>query len=552
MRVERFLLRFLLLAILFVSLNASTISVEAADRKTRQGREAAAKGAQGERPQRGEPSAAEMIEMVRRAQETAEAARREAAEARARIAELESQIASLRVALATGDPASGGNGTEAGRQGIDAETAKLGIDAVAVKQESDAEAERQGGDAVAVKQGSDEERLARIEEQIEINSAQIREHAQTKVESDSRFRIRLTGMILANLHYNSDDQQRSAPLAAPPPGSGITRGTFGSTFRQTRVGLALSGPRVGGARLSGEVDFDFYGGTTGLYDGDLLGGLRVRTAAARLDWERTSLIIGQEAPIIAPRNPTSLASVWYPALSGAGNLWQWRPQVIVERRFAAGEKSELIAQGSLLPPFGDAIGDGTNPATPSYEARFAWRRELDAERAAEIGAGVHYNRRSFDFGRAVNGYVVAADWIVPLGEHLEVSGEAYHGRAIGLGEQSGARLDRVYAFNGPIGNRATRVRGVESSGGWMQLSVRPRADLEFNFAYGHEDPNNGDLIFGSLDGVARLRNQAGSINTIYQLRSNFLVSLEYRRLRTDYAGGRQTNNHYNLGVAYVF
>jgi hypothetical protein len=65
--------------------------------------------------------------------------------------------------------------------------------------------------------GALSDRVSKIEEQLDINSTQIKEQAQTKVESESRFRIRLSGMILANLYYNSNDIQRVEPLAAVVP-----------------------------------------------------------------------------------------------------------------------------------------------------------------------------------------------------------------------------------------------------------------------------------------------------------------------------------------------
>src|SRR5262249_54668527 len=48
------------------------------------------------------------------------------------------------------------------------------------------------------------DRLDHLQEQVEVNTAQIKEHAQTKVESDSRFRLKLFGMILANTYVNTD------------------------------------------------------------------------------------------------------------------------------------------------------------------------------------------------------------------------------------------------------------------------------------------------------------------------------------------------------------
>jgi len=148
--------------------------------------------------------------------------------------------------------------------------------------------------------------------------------------------------------------------------------------------------------------------------------------------------------------------------------------------------------------------------------------------------------------------VASGDWLLPIGSRIEMSGELYHGRSITLSEQSGGRIDRAYAFAGPPENPYTLVRGVRSSGGWLQLTAKARRDLEFNLAYGQEDPDNSDLRFGQTTDLTRYKNQVGSVNFIYQLRPNFLISLEYRRLLTDYSPGRNRSNHVNLAFGYVF
>ncbi len=401
-----------------------------------------------------------------------------------------------------------------------------------------------------------EERLARIEEQVEVHTAQLREHAQTKVEADSRFRVRLTGMLLVNTYLNSDDSAGAdLPTFAFPAAAraGQRRNNLGASMRQTRIGFSLTGPRLGNARLSAEADFDFWGGPfRERIEGDVLGFFRIRTASARLDWDRGAVEVGQLAPLISPLNPNSLAAVWFPGMTGAGNLWQWRPQLIGERRLRLGG-GELIAQGGLMPVFGEIVAGNDLEGSPAVEGRLAYRRTLDADRVLEIGIGGHRERRHFGAGQQrVTGTILAGDWRIPLAGRFELSGEAYRGRAVSLSEQSGSRIDRLFAYTGRLADPATVVRGVRSRGGWLQLSFAARPDLELNAAYGQEDPSNDDLRFGAVTAFTRLKNQAGSANFIYHLRPNFLISLEYRRLWTNYTTARRTNNHYNLAFGYLF
>jgi hypothetical protein len=408
----------------------------------------------------------------------------------------------------------------------------------------------------AVRDPQVDEKLTALEEQVEVNAAQIKEQAQTKVESDSRFRVRLFGAILMNTYLNSSDSASTdVPLIAFPNSTvtGRKRHNLGASLRQSKIGLAMSGPRVANARLSAEAEFDFWGGTPiGRTEGDVVGVFRIRTAWARLDWERTAIEIGQTAPIVSPLNPNSLAAVWYPGMAATGNLWQWRPHITLEHRARLAGSSELVLQGALMPNFNELFRSETLEGDPGYGGRVAFRRALDNDRRLEIGFGGYGERRHFGFGKTVGSHALTGDWTIPLGSRLTFSGEAYAGRSINLAETAGGRIDRLYALNTPTVNAATLVRGIRASGGWAQLSWQARRDLEFNFAFGRDDPDNDDVRFGLIGNFTRFRNQAGSANFIYQFAQNFQVSLEYRRLWTDYAPGRRTNNHYNLAFGYLF
>jgi len=398
-------------------------------------------------------------------------------------------------------------------------------------------------------------RLARIEDQVEINSAQIKEQAQTKVESDSRFKVRLYGTVLNNTYFNTaDGSEEAVPTAAPPSAAGAENsgGNIGSTVRQTRFGFAMTGPRLGGARLSADVDFDFFGGTAGGYESNALGALRMRTAAARLDGPHTSLAIGLMTPMISPLNPTSLAAVYYPALGESGNLWQWRPQITAERRASIGEEGTLILQGGLIMPFGETVDGWGLEGRPGYESRVALARRVDPERRIEIGVGGYILPQGFGYGRTVNSYAWTTDWLIPLHRRLEWSGEAYFGQSISLSEHPGGNIAHVFAFTGPLDNPLTTLRGIHSVGGWNQLAVKATPKLEFNFAFGIDDPRNRDVFTGLIESTTRLKNQTLSMNSIYRFRSNFLVALEYRRLWTTYPGTTSTSGHINLGVGYAF
>ncbi len=484
----------------------------------------------------------ELLERLRRIQETAEQAQAEARRTREENEALQRQIEQAAGQLAL----------------IRQELERLrGADCTAQLSELRAEVHKlqTALNGAPVELPPAEERLAALEDQVQINTAQIKEQAQTKVESEMRFRVRLFGMILTNAYLNTNDSsQQSAPQAAPPPTAlpSVRQHNFGATLRQSVIGLALDGPRLGSARLSAKAEFDFFGGPLREYESNVLGALRMRTASVRLDWPHTSFVVGLQTPLISPLNPTSLAAVWYPALSGAGNLWQWRPQLMLEHRARLSEPAELILQGGLLLPFGETVESTPIEKEPGYEVRVALRRRLDSERHLEFGFGGHASRRWFLFNRRVPSFAVTGDFLLPLGNRVELSGEAFFGQGVTFGGLSGGRVDRSFALSGQIYDPATRIRAIHTAGGWAQLSLKARQDLDFNFAYGQEDPRNRNILAGTWNQATRFKNQAASANFIYQLRPNYLISLEYLHLWTHYAAARQTNGHLNLAFGYVF
>lgn len=481
-----------------------------------------------------------LYELLQRTQRAAEQAQEEARRAREQNAELQQRLAQNTEELARLRQAVVAFGAQVAELKVERKLPEPPVATASVVPPANAQATSQTEHDM-------------LKEQVEVNTAQLKEHAQTKVESDSKYRVKLHGMILANTYLNTNDSSlNDVPLFAPVPAGVVRKNNVGATLRQTQLGFTFEGPRLsealGAARLSAEAEFDFWGGD----NSEVLGSLRILTASARLDWERTSFIVGQRQPLVSPRNPSSLAATWFSPLAAAGNLWQWRPQLMLEHRLRLGAGSELQLQGGLLTPFGGTLQGEVIEGGPGYEARIASSHALASEHKLEFGFGGYHHRRPFTFGRHVTSYAFTGDWQIPFGKSVTLTGEAFAGRAISLGEPSGFRNDRLYAVTGPVSNPATTIRGVYSTGGWAQLKYQARPTLDINFAYGQDDPRNRDLFGGQVTSATRLKNQAASANFIWALRQNFLVSLEYRRLWTDYPTARQRAGHYNLAFGYTF
>ena len=403
-----------------------------------------------------------------------------------------------------------------------------------------------------------EEQVHHLAEDEQLLSAKVDQQYQTKVESASKYRVRFSGIVLFNLFANSgypDNQDVPTWILRPDPMD--SPGSVGGTLRQSILGFEVFGPEVFGARSSGNVNFDFGGGFPATYNGVNSGIMRLRTATVRLDWKSTSVIGGQDGLFISPEAPTSFASLIIPALTYSGNLWSWTPQLRVEHRFDLAGNASVKLQGGVLDPLTGEPPDnstyvwyrapdaGEESRAPAVAARVAYSHPLWGH-TFTAGLGGYYSRESWGFGRVVNGYAATADWNLPLSRQFTLSGFFYRGQAIG---GLGAALSRSVVFNGDPTLPTTAVLPLNSVGGWAQLKYQPLPKLEFNGAFGQDNPfAAGIRYFGfgsqSYNNPYITRNQGAFGNVIYRPRSDLLLSLEYRRLKTfnifnsNWAGGQ--------------
>ena len=374
---------------------------------------------------------------------------------------------------------------------------------------------------------------AATQEREDMLAAQIEEQKQTKVESGSHYKVKLSGLILMNTHINSGIVDNTdVPGLALPRAAGQPNGDFGATLRQTLLGLEVTGPKLAGASTAADVQMDFFGGFPIYQYGVTSGLVRLRIARATFDWGDTKLVAGQDAPFFSPLSPTSYASVGEPALSWTGNLWVWTPQIRVEHRWNLSESSGLILQGGLLDPVTEYIPDfqfdraptpGESSRQPALATHLSWNGKLGTQ-SATVGAGTYYSRQSYGFDRNVDAWAATADWDVPLGRWFGLSGEFFRGRA--LGGLGGGIWNSIVASGDPD-DASTRLAGLGTVGGWSQLKIKPLSKWEFNVAAGADNPLASDLrIFPNPMGSqfpALARNQSLFVNSIYRPRSNLIL-----------------------------
>jgi len=412
---------------------------------------------------------------------------------------------------------------------------------------------------------SSEDRISKLEEDQQVMEGKINDQYQTKVESGSKYRLRLSGIVLLNLFENrgtvdnldfpevAESRQANEPNASP--------GAFGGSLRQSQIRLQAFGPDIAGARTSADVNFDFAGGFPDAPNGAWMGLVRMRTAVVRLDWANTSIVAGQDRLFFAPLAPTSLTTLATPALSYAGDLWAWTPQVRIEHRVVLSDTSSLSFQGGILDSVsGDMPPDqfdrypswGEQSGQPAYAARVSWSHRMFGLDFT-VGVGGFYGRQEWGFSRNVDGWAGTTDLTLPLGKRVELTGEFYRGRAVaGLGGGIGQSV----LLNGPFNNPGTTFRALDSMGGWAQLKFKVKSNFEINGAFGSDNPFAGELRQYNAHTIypgSYTRNLSPLLNFIYQIRSDILFSTEYRYIRsTKLDAGSDSANQINLSLGYIF
>jgi hypothetical protein len=382
---------------------------------------------------------------------------------------------------------------------------------------------------------------APLDERVQVAEQRTADLSQEKVEASQRFPISLTGMVLFNAFLNGKNAAGNENPTAASAAYGSP--TNGATIAQTVLGLRYESPKaLWGAAVNGSVFFDFYGG-----DGTSLDHTaRLRTAAIQLDWANTSVMVGQDKPLIAPRDPFSLAQVGVSAFTAAGNLWLWSPEAKVEQRFKFGNDSGLRAQIGLYEMGGTYIvtpntnyfdNSGESRSGPALEGRFEFWHRFGEHTRIELAPGFHVAQTT-ESGVSVPSRLFSFDWFANPWEKIEFTGAFYSGENIaGLGT-----IGPGYFGLGPL------VRPVQSIGGWTQLAWLATPKLTFHLIAGQHNNQASEVSEGLI-----YKNQGYAANLVYRLAPNVLFSLEAMQLRTSYvATGTRLNNHYDLGVAYLF
>jgi len=463
-------------------------------------------------------------------------------ESQRQLEELRHQLAALQAQLAAGQP-----GTTASSTNV------------------------QTSSAPTSSSSSDSTDMQDVKERQAMQESQIATQEQTKVESDSKYPVKLTGLLLLSAFANTG----AVDMPSTPTMAVSGDGSSGLSIRQTILGFDARGPHLLGARSYADLRVDFAGNaqtssSTANYSGYYNSNasfLRLRTAHAGLQWEHTDAFFSLDRPIFSPNSPASLTAVAEPALAWSGNLWTWNPQVGVTHDLLFNDTNALRLQAALI-DVGDAplspsisIADPTiTPPSaaeqsrwPGVEARIALMGNAEQDEGNHFGVGGYFASHHTSFGRNFDSWAATTDARLLLPERLQLTAFVYRG--LGLGGLGGGGY-KDFAYRPNIGTGGYYVRPLSDAGGWTELKEKLNQQFEFNVAFGLDNVFAKELQRYAVSGDAYLnmaRNRTYTGNFIYSPSAYLLFSFEYRHLSSSpVSGSTVETNIFGLAAGYKF
>lgn len=447
-------------------------------------------------------------------------------------------------------------------------------DAIPAEASSSVRKESTTGKAFSPSEGLQSE-VTHQQERQEILEAEVKQHDQIKVETISKYPVRIYGLLLFNAFSNAGVVDNpDLPSLPIPRTTGQSHGSVGASFRQTLLGLDAHGPKFLGARTSADLSFDLFGTLDYSYYRSTNGSVRLRRGDVRLAWgtaadptfSRNEIHVGIETPLISPLSPTSFATVAQPALAWSGNLWTWAPQLQFKHTFSISAEHPMRSvqlEGGLFDPpvvgvSGAAGSRLVSAGEVSRRAGVLGRLSIHGgtpDNPFAFGVGGYSDRQTFCKGQMIRMWAITSDWQIPISSHFRLDGELYRGRGLG-GLGGGAYKDVISGYD--MINGQSRILGLNAVGGWAQLKTRVSQSIEGNIIYGQDGGIGADFrqlkpATSSYALESNARNQTAVANLIYRPRTYVILSPEYRRVVSwDTIGKAAVANIYTLSLGYQF
>ena len=400
-----------------------------------------------------------------------------------------------------------------------------------------------------------------------MDESRIATHEQDKVESESKYPVRITGLLLLNGFVNTSAVNEASTPTVAVPGSGST----GASARQTVLGVDASGPHIFGASSRADLRVDFAGNTqsggSAAYNSNQAL-LRLRTVHAALDWSRTEAYFSLDRPIINPDSPASLTAVAEPALAWSGNLWTWNPQLGLRHSLRLSNTRDATLEAALIDvadaplspaalvtssPTPTISTSGEQSRWPGLEARVALLGAGAGDGRNHIGVGGFVAPHRSSLGNSFDSWAATLDARFFLPAHMQLTGSAYRGLALG-GLGGGAYKD--FAYKESLASGQYYFLPLDDVGGWTELKEKFTERLEANAAVGIDNAFARELLrYATEEGFYQnlARNHTFTGNVIYSPSAYLLFSLEYRHIDSaPILGSPAGSNIIGLGAGYKF
>ena len=325
---------------------------------------------------------------------------------------------------------------------------------------------------------------ASLEEEYELLSGKVDDQYQTKVESASKYRVRLSGIVLMNLFSNSGTVDSiDLPTLAYAKPAGVSGREFrrhaaaiGNWIRSFRAEGSGREDAGGLATRSGVADFPRLQ-TASIPGCCACGPARCVWTGPILPWSpvRMDLFLAELADIVRLAGDSRALLRRQPVGMGAAD--PGGTQSGVGRRIKHGVSGRDSGPAQRRSPESTELLPSARTRRIVAPAGVRDPGSMDAQRfrtAAAVGLGGYYSRQNYGYDRNVDAWAGMTDFELPLSHQFSLSGKLYRGK--GLGGLYGG-IGRSVLFSGDPAYSSTAVRGLNAVGGWAQLKYRPASKL---------------------------------------------------------------------------
>ena len=339
--------------------------------------------------------------------------------------------------------------------------------------------------------------------------------------------LHIFGLLKADMLFNSSRPVSSGVpfFLAPRLPLEENDGTLSIHGRNSLLGVAITGPRIGAFQSAGVATAFFYNDNV-IVDRYGILPLNVWGELRNEDWRFAA---GLQFDVFSPRTPNML--VWS-ILSASGNTGNnFRGQFRIERFFHPAENVRWTIQTALSEPLPTSISPdflSEDNGWPNVEGRLALGIGVPrgtgplAGQPFELGiSGVGGQLRTvpvFSPDVIANVWGVGGDFHWRFSDCMGIRGEIYSGQ--GLGTYNGAVLQNI---------NLDTLQSIRSNGGWGELFCYWTPCLHSHLGYGIDDPLDRDLT-----DTQRSRNETYFGNLLWNVTKTFRLGFEFTWRETAY------------------